>query len=215
LSELKLILNEPDPLEIIIRMNELGLLKFISPDIRLTEQLRNLLEEIREVIVWYHLLYLEEPLAQWKVYWYGLASPLKMAQFNSLNKEMGVSQKGLHLRKTGERLLESLFRFDGTNYQLYTLLLPYDTETLLYLMARARNEKMKRLISFYFTRLKGTRILIDGKDLLNMGLKSGPVFKEVFDSLLEARVNNITKTRDDELRFVKDTFGDLLHERDM
>jgi len=214
-SEFKLILNEPDPLEIIIRMNELGLLKFISPDIRLTQQLQSLLEEIREVIVWYHLLYLEEPLAQWKVYWYGLASPLKAAQFNSLNKEMGINQKGLHLRRTGERLLESLFRFDGTNYQLYTLLLPYDTETLLYLMARARNEKMKRLISFYFTRLKGIKIMIDGKDLLNMGLKSGPVFKEVFDSLLEARLNNITKTRDDEIRFVKDTFGNLLHERNI
>jgi len=214
-SELKLILKEADPLPIIIRMNELQLLKFIAPEIQLTGQLRNLLEEIREVIVWYHLLYLEEPLAQWKVYWYGLASPLNADRFNALTKQMGINRKGTHLRRDGDRLLKSLFQFDGTNYQLYTLLLPYDTEILLYLMAKAKNEKMKRLISFYFTRLKGTNILIDGKDLLKMGLKPGPVFKKVFDSLLEARLNNITKTRDDEIRFVKDTFGDLLHERGM
>jgi tRNA nucleotidyltransferase (CCA-adding enzyme) len=128
---------------------------------------------------------------------------------------MGIHQKAPHLREAGERLLEALFKFDGTNYELFTLLLPYDTEALLYLMAKAKNEKMKRLISFYFTRLKGTKIQIDGKDLLQMGLTSGPVFKEVFDSLLEAKLNNLTKTRDDEILFVKDTFGDLLHERDM
>ena len=207
-AELKLILKESDPLQIINRMNELQLLKFIHPDIQLTQQLQDHLEEIREVIVWYHLLYLEEPFEPWKIYWYGLSSGLDADAFDRITKDMGVTQKTSHMRGGGERLLDALFRFDGTNYQLYTLLFPYDTETLLYLMAKARNEKMKRLISFYFTRLKGTKTLLDGKDLLQMGLESGPVFKEIFDSLLEARLNNLTKTRDDEIRFVKDTFGD-------
>jgi tRNA nucleotidyltransferase (CCA-adding enzyme) len=213
-AEFKLILKEPDPLQIINRMNELQLLKFIHPDIQLTQQLRDLLEEIREVIVWYHLLYLEEPFEPWKIHWYGIASALDADAFNRLTRDMDITQKTPHMGGGGERLLDSLFKFDGTNYQLYTLLFPYDTETLLYLMAKARSEKMKRLISFYFTRLKGTKILIDGKDLLQMGLKSGPVFKEIFDRLLESRLNNLIKTRDDEIRFVKDTFGDLLNERD-
>jgi tRNA nucleotidyltransferase (CCA-adding enzyme) len=213
-AELKLILKESDPLQIINRMNELQLLKFIHPDIQLTQQLQDHLEEIREVIVWYHLLYLEEPFEPWKIYWYGLASGLDPDAFDRITKDMGVTQKASHMRGGGERLLDALFRFDGTNYQLYAILFPYDTETLLYLMAKARSEKMKRLISFYFTRLKGTKTLLDGKDLLQMGLESGPVFKEIFDSLLEARLNNLTKTRDDEIRFVKDTFGDLFHERD-
>ncbi|MDQ1333943.1 MAG: hypothetical protein QG552_893 [Thermodesulfobacteriota bacterium] len=214
LAEFKLILKEPDPLRTINRTNELQMLKFISPDIQLTQQLQDLLEEIREVIVWYRLLYLEEPLEPWKVYWYGIASHLDAALFNRLTREMGIRQKALHVREAGERLLDALFKFDGTNSQLYTLLLPYDTETLLYLMAKARNEKMKRLISFYFTRLKGIKTLIDGKDLLEMGLKSGPIFKEIFDRLLEARLNHLTKTRDDEIRFVRDRFGDLLHGRE-
>lgn len=214
-AEFKLILKEPDPLQIINRMNELQLLKFIHPDIQLTLQVQDILEEIREVIAWYHLLYLEEPFEPWKIYWYGLTGALDADTFNRLTRDMEIAQKTPHMGGGGEMLLDALFKFDGTNYQLYTLLLAYDTETLLYLMAKARSEKMKRLISFYFTRLKGTKILIDGKDLLQMGLKSGPVFKEIFDRLLEARLNNLLKTRDDEIRFVKDTFGDLLHERDM
>jgi len=173
-----------------------------------------LAEEIKKVIAWYNLLYLEEPFEPWKLYWYGLTSQLDAKAFKKLTRDMGINSKMELQPKTGDRLLNSLFKFDGTNYQLYTLLRPYDTETLLYLMARAKTEKMRRLISFFFTKLKGEKALVDGKELLQMGLKSGPVFREVFDNLLEARLNNLTKTRDDEIRFVKNKFGDLFDESD-
>ncbi|MBL7224545.1 MAG: CBS domain-containing protein [Desulfobacteraceae bacterium] len=212
--ELKLILKEQEPSSTIRRMNKLKLLKFISPDVKLTENIQDLLEEINKVIAWYNLLYLEEPFEPWKLYWYGLTSQLNAKAFEKLTKDMGINRKMALQRKSGDRLLNSLFKFDGTNYQLYTLLLPYDTETLLYLMARAKTEKMRRLISFFFTKLKGKKALVDGKELLQIGLKSGPVFREVFDSLLEARLNNLTKTRDDEIRFVKNKFGDLLDPSD-
>jgi len=212
--ELKLILKEQDPSSMIRRMNKLKLLKFIFPDIKLTENIQDLLEEIKKVIAWYNLLYLEEPFELWKLYWYGLTSQLDAKAFKKLTRDMGINSKMELQPKTGDRLLNSLFKFDGTNYQLYTLLRPYDTETLLYLMARAKTEKMRRLISFFFTKLKGEKALVDGKELLQMGLKSGPVFREVFDSLLEARLNNLTKTRDDEIRFVKNKFGDLFDESD-
>ncbi len=211
--ELKLILQEPDPLGAISRMNELKLLKFISPHIELTPELENIFKEMREVIAWYHLLYLEEAVAPWKIYWYGLAGPLDARTFRQLTREMGGGQKAMQLQKTGNQLLDALFKFEGTNYQLYTLLAPYDTETLLYLMATSRSEKAKRLMSFYFTQLKGVKIQMVGKDLLAMGLTPGPVFKEIFDTLLEARLNNLTKTKADEIAFVKNRFGDLLQER--
>ena len=213
--ELKLILKEQDPSSTIRRMDKLKLLKFISPHIKLTESIQDLLEEINKVIAWYNLLYLEEPFAPWKLYWYGLTSQLDPKVFKKLTTDMEINRKMALQRKSGDRLLNSLFKFDGTNYQLYTLLLPYDTETLLYLMARAKTEKVKRLISFFFTKLKGEKVVIDGKELLRIGMKSGPVFREVFDNLLEARLNNLTKTKDDEIRFVKNKFGDLLDASDL
>ena len=103
-------------------------------------------------------------------------------------------------------LLDILYRFDGDNYHLYTLLHPYDTETLLYLMAKAGSEKVRRLISSYFTNLKGTEIQLKGKDLLKMGFSPGPFFKEIFDRLLEARLNDLVKTKEDEVRFVEEAF---------
>jgi len=208
--ELKLILKEQDPVKAIERMNELDLLQFVSPEIKLTSGLQTLLEEIRSVITWYNLLYLEEPIDTWKVYWNGLTSSLDTDSLRSLAQRIGMvdldSRNMLSQRKNSEGLLNALFKFDGDNYQLYTSLVPYDTETLLYLMAKANNEKIKRLISNYFTRLKGTKIQLTGKDLISVGIQPGPIFKNIFDRLLEARLDNVVKTKEYEIRFVESSF---------
>ena len=209
--ELRLILQEEDPAMAIERMDALDLLQYISPEIQLTEGIRLLLEEIRKIIAWYHLLYLEEPFESWKVYWLGLTASLEVSGLRALTEKMGMmdldSRKMISQRESTNGLLDNLYRFDGDNYHLYTLLNPYDTESLLHLMATANSEKTKRLISSYFTRLKGTKIELSGKDLSSMGFQSGPIFREVFDRLLEARLNNLIKTKEDEIRFVKDIYG--------
>ena len=196
-------------------MNEFDLLQFISPEIRLTKGLRRLLEEIRKVIAWYNLLYLEDPFEPWKVYWHGLTSNLDAKALRALAERMGILRlkngKMHSQREDAEKLLDSLYKFDGDNYRLYTLLVPYDTETLLYLMAKANSEEIRRFVSNYFTRLKGTKIQLTGKDLVTMGFQSGPVFREIFDSLLEAHLNNLIKTREDEVRDVERNWTKTQH----
>jgi tRNA nucleotidyltransferase (CCA-adding enzyme) len=208
--ELKLILQEPEPLRAIERMNEFDLLQFVSPEITLNKTVRRLLEEIRKVLVWYNLLYLEEHFEAWKVYWYGLTSPLDMKFFGDLVEKMGIGgaerHKMVSQRAAVNGLLDSLYNFEGDSYRLYTMLFPYDTETLLYLMAKTGSEKVRRFISSYFKSLKGVKVQLKGKDLLDMGFQSGPVFKEIFDRLLEARLNNLIKTKQDEVRFVQEMY---------
>ena len=209
--ELKLVLKEPDPIKAIERMNEFDLLQFVFPEVKLTRSIRNLLEEIKKVIVWYNLLYLEESIEPWKVYWHGLTPSLDTKSFNTLIEKMGMigleSRKMIAQRAKANRVLDTLHKFNGDNYHLYTFLLPYDTETLLYLMAKTNSEKARRHISSFFNKLRGMKIQLNGKDLLNMGFSPSPVFKEIFDQLLEARLNDLIKTKADEVRFVKEKFA--------
>jgi tRNA nucleotidyltransferase (CCA-adding enzyme) len=108
-------------------------------------------------------------------------------------------------------VLEKLYRLEvDDNYEIYTLLSHYDTEILLYMMARLNIEKTKRMISNYFTKLKGTRVMLKGKDLKHMGVKPGPIYREIFDGLLKARLNNLISTKDEEAVFVKEMFGSHL-----
>ncbi|MEJ2726381.1 MAG: CBS domain-containing protein, partial [Deltaproteobacteria bacterium] len=210
--ELKLILKEQDPIRSIERMAELDLLQFISPEIQLTEEIRSLLEEIRKVIAWYGLLYLEEAFEPWKVYWHGLTAGLESRTLRSLAEHMGMvdleSRRMLHQREAVNEVMDVLFRFNGDSYRLYTFLESYDTEILLFIMAKAGSEKIRRLISTYFTRLKGTRIELRGNDLLRMGFRPGPIYKKIFDRVLEAKLSNLVKTKADEVRYVKENFLD-------
>jgi tRNA nucleotidyltransferase (CCA-adding enzyme) len=98
------------------------------------------------------------------------------------------------------------------NHTLYTLLSQYDNETLLYSMARSKSKKVKRGISTYFTKLKGTRTLLRGRDLKSMGMLPGPLYKEILDTLLKARLEGAVNTREDELRYVRERFGDRLQD---
>jgi len=210
--EVKLLLMEQEPLKAIERMNELDLLQFISHEIKLTNGFRTLLEEIRGVLSWFNLLYLDEPYDPWKVYFNGLTSALDSKALHQLAERMQMvdldSQRLVSQRSEVNRVLDRLFRYEGdNNYELYTLLTQYDTEILLYIMARANNERIKKLISLYFTKLKSTVIDLKGRDLLALGFKPGALYKEIFNSLLEARLNNLISTRKDEVKFVNEKFG--------
>lgn len=210
--ELKLLLMEQEPLRSIERMNELQILQFISPDIKYTKKIRELLRDIKGVLSWFNLLYLGEVYEPWKVYWHGLTSSLNAKALQNLVERMQMvdheSQKLLSQRLGLTHVNGELFRFSGNNnYDLYTLLVQYDTETLLYLMARTNSEKIKRMLSSYFTKLKGTEVILKGKDLKGMGFQPGFLYKEIFNSLLEARLNNFISTKNDEISFVNERFG--------
>jgi len=208
--ELKLILKEQDPIGAINRMDEFDLLQFISPEIELTDKIKLLLEETKKVIAWYYLTYVEHPLEPWKVYWHTLTSSLEKTALETIVENLGMTDvEGRRLisqRLAMPELLTDLFKLSGDNYQLYSLLTPFDTESLLFIMARTNNERIKRNISLYFTQLKGVKIKITGKDLSRIGFKPGPIFKDIFNALLEARLNNLIKSREEEIDFVMENF---------
>jgi tRNA nucleotidyltransferase (CCA-adding enzyme) len=213
--ELKLLLSEQDPLKAIERMDEFDLLQIISPHISLTDDLRGLLQQIQGVISWFDLLYLDEPYEPWKIYWQGLTSPLEAGVLDQVAErmQMGETEKAALVRQRLEvgKVLDTLFRMKREdNYTLYKLLSRYDTETLLYMMAKANNRTIKRHISNYFTKLKGAESILKGKDLKALGFKPGPLYKEIFDRLLEAKLNDLVRGKKDEIEFVRENFGEYI-----
>jgi tRNA nucleotidyltransferase (CCA-adding enzyme) len=210
--ELKLLLSEKDPIRAITRMDEFEVLQFIHPSIEMNDSLKAILEGCKAALSWFDLLYLDEPYEPWKVYWHALTSGLDRSSLDELQIRMQMkdhesNRMFLQERKVGV-LLDELYRFQRRDrYHLYTLLSQYDTDILLYAMAKANNEKIKRLISTFYTKLKGMETLLKGRDLKTMGFKPGPLYREILDSLLEARLNGLIITRRDETTFVMEQFG--------
>ena len=74
---------------------------------------------------------------------------------------------------------------------------------ILYMMASTRNRSVKKSISIYYNQLKDIQPLIGGQDLLSLGLKPGPVFRQILEAVLDARLNGEVETHPEELAFVQ------------
>jgi tRNA nucleotidyltransferase (CCA-adding enzyme) len=89
-----------------------------------------------------------------------------------------------------------------TKSELYKHLHAFKTEQILYMMAITTVKTVKKNLSFYYTHLRSIKTTVNGKDLLNLGLRQGPAFRETLDAVLSAKLNGRVKTRRDELAYV-------------
>ncbi len=95
---------------------------------------------------------------------------------------------------------------DLANSQIVALLEELDIEGLLYLMAMARRNHMKKSISLYVTTLRQIQAELTGQDLVNLGYSPGPLFKKILAKLRNSRLDGLVCNRDEELALLKNTF---------
>ncbi len=211
-QELRLILQEENPIPAVTRLGELDLLKAVHPRLAYDETARAMLERVQAVLSWYDLLFLEDHYQRWLVYFLGLVEPFSAGELAEMLRGFNLSPKlagGLvQGKEAADQALISLFRLGEPNRsQIYHRLAPLQTEYLLYMMAKSRQEPSRRFISLFFTHLKKLKPDLRGRDLVALGYQPGPLIKEMLDRLLEARINEQVKSRKEEKDFIRRAFG--------
>ena len=197
----------------ISRLAEFNLLTPLHPRLRYDEGTKGMLERVRGVLSWFDLLYLEEKFERWLVYFLGLVEPLtpeeltEMVQWFKLPPKKAAAIAGG--KEAADQTLARLYRLgeDPDRIKIYRLLSPLDTEYLLYMLAKTRQEASKKAISLYFTHLKHLKPELKGRDLLALGFTPGPLIKEMLERLHEARLTEKIKTRAEELEMIRRSFG--------
>jgi len=213
--ELELILREPTPWPAIQRLGEFNLLQFIHPSIELDRELEELFHEAAKAISWHELLFTREQSEGWKVYLQCLVSQLDEAALEHLCQRLSVPQEVREMLCEERNRVQAAFIFllrqsrrDATIQpsELYARLHPLSIETVLFLVARCPDETMRKWISQYVTRYQYVAVALNGTDLQNLGIPPGPNYKEIFLTLLHAKLDGRITTRDDELALVKKRF---------
>ncbi len=207
-AEFRQILEEENPTPAIIRLNDYNLLSVLHLSITLDNDLISLFNSVKKVLSWHDLLFLEESYMKWAVYFLALirSGDKKMTDEICVHFELAPRYRRLFCveRFEADRCLFWLERhLPVKNSVLYNKLSGFKTELLLYMMAATKKEIVKRSISNYFTRLRYVHTLISGKDLKNMEIEPGPVFREILQTVLEAKLNGKLKTKSDEFAFVR------------
>ena len=207
-NELRQILEEADPAPAIQRLHDYDLLRNIHPDLRPSAKLLSNFQAVKKVLDWHDLLFLEEKYLQWAVYFMVLLRQFKPDATRAIceNFEMASRYQVIFCeeRFRADQCLFWLRRhLPLENSKTYRELSVFRVELLLYMMAVTRNEAVQKAISNYFTQLRQITTSIRGKDLRRIGVKPGPVYREILDATLNAKLNGRIKTRSDELNFVR------------
>jgi tRNA nucleotidyltransferase (CCA-adding enzyme) len=210
-TELKLILKEENPTPAILRLQDYDLLSVIHPALKIETDLDSLFNTAKKVTDWHDLLFIDESYDRWTVYFMTLIRHCNLKTTNEICEHLTIAPR--HAKMFGETrlqaerrlpLLESRKRM--SNADIFNLLGGFKTEIILYMMVCSMSEIAKKRISLYQTQLRNVSITISGKDLVKLGLPPGPLFGNVLQSVIEAKLNGLVKTRDDEFRFVENHY---------
>ncbi|MEK6201639.1 MAG: CBS domain-containing protein [Desulfobulbaceae bacterium] len=211
-NELQLILSEENPLPAINRLAEFKLFKFLWPDLKpnlkIDRRFNHILNQAEQALSWFHLLYLDEPCPAWQVYLLAIMGRSKGAELSAFCLRFQLPAKTreflLQQKVTADKISHILYRRSAIRRsELYWLLGELSNVGLLYLMAIARKNEIKKGVSLYVTELRKARTQLTGADLKAMGYPPGSQFKTALNELLTARLDGVVQSREEEVAFIQ------------
>jgi tRNA nucleotidyltransferase (CCA-adding enzyme) len=211
-NKLILILSEEEAFRSIKRLNGLGVLKNIFPGIKVNQNLEDNFKRIKSAIqkinvcfqsktrMWLiSLMFLLENLSEKELKTWCSQIKFKKTDTNILIKSIMESPKILIVLNSNKEL---------KNSRIYELLHGFPQESIIYMYSKA-SSKAKQKIETYIAELKNIKIEVNGKDLIAMGIKPSNIFNKALKNLLDAKLNGLVKTKDEELEFIKDEIKNL------
>ncbi len=194
-GEFQLILSEPDPWRYVARLGELQLLQFIHPSLKADVRLRERFREVGNTVALHALLFTEEPVEAWFVYFLGLLSDLKEKEVEEICNRLSLTGRrqvrAVEAGQTVQDILAGLMRGDPSPSQVYRLLHPLPAESVLLALALAPSQAVKKKISFFLTKLKNVRPSLRGEDLLEMGVPPGPDLGRLLEATRDALLDGL------------------------
>lgn len=207
-TELRYILEEENPVPAIIRLMDYDLLKVLHPDLKLQkDHIVPMLESVRKIISWHDLLFLDETYLNWPIYFMVLIRQCGRQMAEEICGRLKLAPRYQKMLIQDRLKAESCLRWlehhlPVENSILYESLCVFKTELILYMMAVTTHEEVRKAISHYYTQLRNVKIALKGEDLKALGIPPGPVYREILKAVLDAKLNGLLETKEDELDYV-------------
>ncbi len=211
LHELQMIFAEQNPVCVLSRLYELGILQAIHPQLQIYPRKLQLLQRLRDIVDWYKLLYFSEVPERWIVYMLGMCCKFGYKDCAAILTRIGLArvqqQEFLQLHVLVYRLQPNVEAWSKKRTRkvskLCDLLEGVPLEALLYIMAKTSLEKVRMYISRYITTWKHEKLDINGGDVLGMGLASGPRVGIVLRMVKAAKLDGAALSREQQLALAR------------
>ena len=220
-NEFEHICAEETAILCIRRLHELGILQAIHPQLSITPDRKEMLIRTAKVMAWYRLLYIDEEMRPWLVYFLVLCSSLTYAVTLEVFRRLGIppalKNEVLGCREKARSLRSSLKRLTATPgfrvSALCSMLRPLPVEFVLYLMADMEVPETRRALSRYITVWRTEKPGVDGSDLKKLGLAPGPAYGVILQRLLEAKLDGTAASPEEQLALARELTGQAMDGR--
>lgn len=201
--EFFIMLKEKKLVDMLKRMKDIGLIEKAYPELRLNKDIFDMLlcykeyfEKLNDVTAFESGI--DEELLRLLI----IFSNIDIETGEILFDKMKLSkpyrekvQKFLKLVSDREKLKNS------TDYIVYKTLLPLCHEGIV-VFCLLYKEYESRILQ-YLKITKNIKLLISGRDLNNIGIKPGPLYREIYDKIIEEKIKGNLNSYEEELHYVK------------
>jgi len=207
-DELILILKEGNPLKPLNRIDKLVGFNFISRGLSLTRTTRLFLKSTQAQIKWFERKYPKHrKLDGWLMYLISLLEPLNINKSRLFCRRFalrrGEEKRIVTYKKINPNFIKELKLKSIKPSRIYALLEPLSYEVIILVKARFKNECISEHINNFFGTYNGMRIHISGDDIRNLGLTPGPYYQKIFHRVLNAKLDGLIETKNEELELIK------------
>ena len=199
-QELKYIFNEDKVLQIINLMNKYKILHQLILEYRHTKERITILTKLKELITTYKLVFNFEADREF-LYLNALLYHLPFEYSYKFLETYGFTGK----KKLFEEFLnikDKLKKIPEKDSELYKLIKNVNMNVLIFISAYYDLNLPERILRI-LDKERERKFIISGKDLINLGLKPSPKFKEILENVFEKYLDGGLKTKDEALSYVK------------
>ena len=195
--ELDLFLMEPAPELPLLRANSLGVLQTIDPALRPGASLSKIFQSARrqmgQVEPAIYLALLLYPIEAGKAIQF-------LDRYRFPKESIGIVKGTLALRDSEEGISVEGLR----DSRVHALFKGFERDSVSAFGIATEHDIARARAADYLSRLTDVRPELTGKDLINLGVPRGPDIGRVLNRLLEARLDGLTASREDEAALVKE-----------
>jgi len=207
-TEFFYILNEKNTVKMLQRLKELGLLQKVYPEMDLSDQLINLMENSD---------------TQWEDFYIGLINKKNIDKILIYllvlysNMSVDKAHASVERMRLKREFKDEILRFiavrdlnlpvlvaEGnlSNYDVYSMFTGLSLESL-YVISIMFDDRVRDVVLAYINNLSQIKTEITGKDIVKLGIEPGPEIKRILQAVLKEKINGKIITYDDEINFAK------------
>ncbi|MDA8235525.1 MAG: CBS domain-containing protein [Clostridia bacterium] len=208
-EELRHIFKENFPLNAINRMNELGLWKFILPEITVDEEIRKMVDKLPGINDFVRRkMHYQDIFHPWLVYFITMIHEVDYQQAMGICERLRMTKEETRivhfsLNNWQDILGELAAKGDLKMSQLARLLRPLPLEAYAFILTKVDDYDIRCKLEEYLDIRERRRLSISGDDLKAWGYKPGPLFREVLDYVEAAKLDALVHTPDEEAALAK------------